>query len=317
MTYQEPPSNMYVKNMKRRGCIFTSTLLKDAMETTFTDMGVPPGLVTVEAQEIPHDRPDKDPQTLFIRYPSLFDTHLYLLDQVKMEFGVRSFREPFAQAKVQSMLSEVFPNPAYEETPFEVTVVEPRKTLLEKMFLLHEKFHTDRNAPIQLERQSRHPYDIVSLLATPAATQVLEDQAFYDRLLSHRKHYVRLAGIDYETLTPRQLRFVPYIETVETFRTDYEAMQQSMIYGESPTFEEILRKLKYFNGQVRLMGTGLSLETIIETFMRDHQLSMGADADRRIYKQDLIMIDPAGESMTLQLTFHRLSDGWSFEELRW
>jgi Nucleotidyl transferase AbiEii toxin, Type IV TA system len=317
MTYQEPPSHMYVKNMKRRGCTFTSTILKEALETAFADMGVPPGLVTVEAEEIPHDRPDKDPQTLFIRYPSLFDTHLYLLDEVKMEFGVRSFRDPHAQVPVQSILSEVFPNPAYEETPFEVSVVEPRKTLLEKMFLLHEKFHTDRYGPVHLERQSRHPYDIVSLLATPAATQVLEDRAFYDRLLAHRKNYVRLSGIDYETLTPRQLRFVPYTETVETFRSDYEAMQQSMIYGPSPAFDVILQQLKYFNGQVRLMGTGLDLQDVIEQFLHAHKTSMDAEPKQLRYKNSVIMITSDDLSISCQLTFHNLPGGWTFEELNW
>src|SRR6202012_4941474 len=173
MSYVEAPSHSAVKNMKRRGCAFTSTVLKEALETAFTELGVPPGMVRVEAEGLPANRPDKDPQTLFIRYPSLFDPHPYLADEVKMEFGVRSFREPFARVAIQSILSEAFPNPAYLETPFEVTVVEPRKTLLEKMFLLHEKFQIGQWSALQLERQSRHPYDIVSLLATPAAEAVL------------------------------------------------------------------------------------------------------------------------------------------------
>lgn len=78
MTYQEPPSHMYVKNMKRRGCIFTSTLLKDAMETTFTDLGVPQGLVTVEAEEVPHDRPTKIPKPCSSATPPfLIRTYIY------------------------------------------------------------------------------------------------------------------------------------------------------------------------------------------------------------------------------------------------
>lgn len=80
---------------------------------------------------------------------------------------------------------------------------------------------------------------------------------------------------------------------VETFRADYEAMQLSMIYGESPTFEDILRKLKYFNGQVRLMGTGLSLETIIEMFMRDQY---GATSINRGPMPDYLVV-PTSEDL--------------------
>lgn len=317
MSYTEAPSHSLVKNMKRRGCAFTSTLLKEALEATFTELGVPPGMVTVEAETVPANRPDKDPQTLFIRYPSLFDPHPYLADEVKMEFGVRSFREPFSRVTIQSLLSEAFPNPVYSETPFEITVVEPRKTLLEKMFLLHEKFEVGQLGAIQLERQSRHPYDIVSLLTTPAAEAVLHDLSFYDKLLAHREQYVRLAGVDYAQLKPRSLRFFPYIEWVEAFRTDYEAMQRSMIYGDAPAFDELLRRLKFFNGQVRLMGTGLSLDTVIEKFMQVHGPAMAGDPHRRTYRESLTVVTPQGTTVTFQLEFYHLPEGWIFEQLKW
>jgi hypothetical protein len=316
MSYQPAPSHSYVKNLKRRGCLFTTTVLKPAMEAALWELGVPQGMVTVEAESVPANRPDKDPQTLFIRYPSLFPLHPYLADEVKMEFGVRSFREPFAIAPIQSILAEVFPNPANAEAPFDVAVVEPRKTLLEKLFLLHKKFHLAEQGPIHLERQSRHPYDIISLLATPAAQAVLEDQPFYDRLLTHRKHYVRLTGIDYEQLTPRSLRFVPFIETVGAFRTDYEEMQRSMIYGDSPAFDDLLLQLKFFNGRIRLMGTGLDLKDIIGQFMEQHKVTMEADNKRLIFQASLSLNTMTDEAISCQLMMHRIKGAWVFEEIR-
>ena len=316
MTYDPAPSHSFVKNLKRRGCIFTTTVLKTAMENALSDLGVPEGMVIVEAEEVPANRPDKDPQTLFIHYPSLFDPHPYLADEVKMEFGVRSFREPFAMVPITSLLNEVFPNPAYAETPFEVATVEPRKTLLEKLFLLHEKFHSADLGSIRLERQSRHPYDIVSLLATPAAQAVLDDGPFYDRLLAHRKHYVRLAGIDYEQLTPRRLRFIPPIELVQAFRTDYEDMRHSMIYVNSPGFDDLLQQLKFFNGRIRLMATGLDLEAVIAIFMKEYEEAMQADVECRIFKGNLTLTTTTGETINCRLTMHRISKKWVFEEIR-
>jgi len=317
MSYQDAPSHSFVKNLKRRGCTFTSTVLKDAMEMAFKDMGVPEGMLTILPEEVPSYRPDKDPQTLFIYYPSLFDPHPYLSDVVRMEFGVRSFREPFASVSIQSILSEVFPNTAYPEAPFDVMVVEPRKTLLEKLFLLHEKFQAGQLGAIKLERQSRHPYDIVSLLDAPAAQAVLEDKSFYDRLVSHRQQYVRLAGVDYEKMTSRNLCFVPFPEWIEDFRTDYEAMQRSMIYGDSPDFDRLMRRLKFFNGQIRLMGTGISLETLIQHFMEKHKTEMDTIPGMVIYKGILVLTTAQGQSITFQLEFHRMPDGWIFEEIKW
>ena len=314
MEYQPEPSHSFVKNLKRRGCIFTTSVLKPAIEIALSELGVPQGMVTVEAEAVPADRPDKDPQTLFIRYRSLYDPHRYLADEIKMEFGVRSFREPFGTVQIQSILSEVFPNPAYPETPFEVTAVEPRKTLLEKLFLLHEKFHRPVQGEIQAERQSRHPYDIVMLL--PTATAVLEDQPFYDRLLNHRRHYVRLAGIDYDQLAPRRLRFVPSIEWVAEFRTDYAEMQQSMIYGPSPEFDDLLQQLKFFNGRVRLMGTGLELQTVIDQFMDRYKTLMQAGPERNIFHGELALATATGEPITYRITMHRIRKTWIFEEIQ-
>lgn len=241
---------------------------------------------------------------------------LQLTDEVKMEFGVRSFREAFATVPIQSILTEVFPNPAYSEPSFDVAAVEPRKTLLEKLFLLHEKFHLTERKSIHLERQSRHPYDIVSLLATPAAQAVLEDRPFYDRLLAHRKHYSRLPGVDYEQLAPRSIRFVPFIETEEAFRVDYEDMQRSMIYGDSPAFDDLLLQLKFFNGRIRLIDTGLNLEDIIRQFLAQHKVPMEADPEQLIFKASLSLTTKPGETIICHLTIHRINSAWTFEELR-
>ena len=315
MTYQRAPSHSFVKNLKRRGCAFTTTVLETAMETSLRELGVPEGMVNVEAEAVPDNQPDKDPQTLYIRYPSLFDPHPYLADEVKMEFGVRSFREPFAIVPIQSILAEAFPNHAYTETPFDVTVVELRKTLLEKLFLLHEKFHVADPGSVRFERQSRHPYDIVSLLATPAAKAVLEDRPFYDRLLTHRKHYVRLTGIDYEQLEPHSLLFVPHIEMIEIFRADYEDMQRSMIYGDSPAFDDLLMQLKFFNGRIRLMGTGLDLEDVISQFKEQHKAAMETDSERLTFNDSLSLRTLTGETINCQLTMLRLHQ-WEFEDIR-
>jgi hypothetical protein len=316
MAYQPEPSHSFVKNLKRRGCTFTTNILRPAIETALRELGVPERMITVDAEAVPENRPDKDPQTLFIRYPSLYDPHPYLAEEVKMEFGVRSFREPFATTRVQSILSEVFPNSAYGETPFEVAAVEPRKTLLEKLFLLHEKFHRTEQEQIQAERLSRHPYDIVMLLPTAAAQAVLQDRPFYDRLLAHRRHYVRLAGIDYEQLTPRHLRFVPSVEWVEEFRTDYAEMQQSMIYGESPAFDDLLQQLKFFNGRIRLMGTGLDLQGVIDQFMEQYRTPMQADQEQRIFTGNITLATNTGETIPSRLTMLYMRNKWVFEEIR-
>lgn len=132
-SYKKDPSHSYVKTLKKEGCAFTSTVMKEALEKQFNELGVPSGIIKVIAAEVPATIPDRDPQTLFIRYPSLYPPNPYLADEVKVEFSVRSLKEPFANVAIQSILWEVFPNKLYEEVPFEVTAVDPKRPYWKKL----------------------------------------------------------------------------------------------------------------------------------------------------------------------------------------
>ena len=241
--YVKEPSHSYVKTLKREGCVFTSTVVREALETQLVAMGVAAGNVTVEAAPVPEKIPDRDPQTLFVRYRSLYDPNPYLADEVKIEFSVRSLKEPFAGVLIQSILWEVFPNRAYEEIPFEVVAVAPRKTFIEKMFLLHEKFAAADAEKIKTERMSRHLYDIVQLMNEGIGQEALQDTELYANLRLHRERYIRVSGMDYEMLHPAKLSFIPPVALLELFRQDYTTMQVQMIYTESPSFDELMEKL--------------------------------------------------------------------------
>ncbi|HEX9514125.1 MAG TPA: nucleotidyl transferase AbiEii/AbiGii toxin family protein [Puia sp.] len=246
--YRKAPSNSYVKTLKKEGCAYTTNIIKDALQEQLAAMGVPAGLITIDAEEVNPIMPDKDPQTLFARYPSLYDPNLYIAEAVKVEFGVRSLKEPFAEVPIQSIIAEVFPNPSYSETPFLVTAVEPRKTFMEKLFLLHEKFSIVREDVLVQERQSRHLSDLGSMTRQGIAQQVIDDQNLYDVLLEHRRHYVRLKNVDYEGMHIAGLRIIPPPALMGQFRQDYETMLTEMIYGDAPDFDTLIDQLTELNG---------------------------------------------------------------------
>lgn len=304
MEYIPLPTHGYVKKLKRKGCEFTSTLMKDALEGSLQALGLGTEIVTIVADDVPPTLPDKDPQTLFIRYRSLFDPHPYLADEVKRDFGVRSLKEPFATISIRSILFEEFPSDAWEEAPFDVVAVEPRKTLLEKTFLLHEKLLQRYPHSLPDERQSRHLYDIVQLMDTTAGTAVLADEGFYSVLQEHRRHYMRLSGVDYDTLSFRTINFIPDIGVMEDFKKDYEQMQQSMIYVDSHDFEELIRRLTLFNGRMRLMGTGLILEDVIAAAFEQNEAIVNNESIT-IMKMPVELITSTGTNLKFLVIMHR------------
>jgi predicted nucleotidyltransferase component of viral defense system len=237
MHYKAKPTKSEVERLRRNGCLFISTKLKEALELELIKIGVPKGLLKIEAEEINQNRPDKDPQTIFIDYPSLYDPNPYLKDEVKIEVGVRSLKEPFTKSQVQSILYESFPNEAYKELPIELSIVEPRKTFLEKVFLLHEEFLKPDLNKIRIERMSRHLYDLVNMMDRGIDKEALSDSDLYEVIIAHRKYYSRLSHIDYQTLGRSTVYFLPSKDLQDAYKKDYETMAEQMIYGEPILFE--------------------------------------------------------------------------------
>lgn len=79
-------------------------------------------------------------RSLRISYPSLLDSVPYIDDRVKLEVGARSLNEPAVDRDIQPLLGEHMPGYAWFGESFLVHTVEPKRTFMEKAFLLHEEF---------------------------------------------------------------------------------------------------------------------------------------------------------------------------------
>ncbi len=254
MTYIENPSKSAVTRLKRRGCSFTSNELKAELENQILNLGVPVGMAITYAAPIATRFPDKDPQTLYIKYPSLYEPNNYLADEVKIESSVRSLQIPYTTVPIHSLLNEINPNPAYGEEPFNVDAVEPRKTFLEKAFLLHEEFGKPDRSKIKSTRMSRHLYDLGSIMNTHFGREALEDFKLYEYLIKHREWYNRISWVDYQSLKPPTLSFIPSNDILHLYRQDYEIMQEQMIYGDALHFDDLIDQLKILQGEFRKIG---------------------------------------------------------------
>jgi hypothetical protein len=161
--YVEKPSKTYVEQVRRAGCLFTSNEIFEALKDEFRKSQVPDHLYSIEAEPVRADMPDTDPQTLYVNFVSLFDPNQYLPDRVKIEFSVRSLKEPSMNRSIRSLLLTHFSNENYIEENVEVLTLHPQRTLIEKMLLLHEEFNREERAMIRTDRMSRHYYDLFHL----------------------------------------------------------------------------------------------------------------------------------------------------------
>lgn len=127
--------------------------------------------------------------------------------------------------------------------------VVPERTFLEKIFLLHEEFSKPSDL-VRTERMSRHLYDIAQIMNTPIAEKALSNEDLYKTVIEHRRMFIGLKGFDYSTLLPRTLSIVPSEQIREQWREDYKVMQETMIYGESPSFDELIVNIQALNDRI-------------------------------------------------------------------
>ncbi len=253
VSYQIDPSKSFVTSLRKKGCSFTSIELKQDLEEQFKKLGIPEGSLEIIAEPINEGMPDKDPQTLFVKYKSLYQPSTYLAEHVKIEVSVRSQNEPSRSVAIQSIIGEATQvnKNTYKEDPFEVVSVEPHRTFLEKLFLLHEEFLKPDKAKIKAQRMSRHLYDIWKMMDHENSKNALANEALYKSIIKHREKYSRLGWVDYSTLERETISFLPSIEVLELYKADYKRMREEMIYGDSPEFDEIIDKLNQLTYRIR------------------------------------------------------------------
>jgi hypothetical protein len=184
------------------------------------------------------DADDPDRQTLVFEYPASFPVTDYLRPAVKIEMGARSDVEPSATPSIQPYIAEALPD-ALGPSTFTVQTLDPKRTFWEKSALLHEEsYRTGARAPAV--RLARHYYDLWCLLRAGVGDAALAEPDLFNRVVAHREVFFRRSKEAQYTLRPGSLRLLPATERQQDWQRDYEAMRETMFFGEPPEFAEIL-----------------------------------------------------------------------------
>lgn len=187
-----------------------------------------------------------DPETLYLHYESVLDNSDYVFNTVKIEIGSRSLMEPNEAIFVKSIIGELLPNSDFSDKEFKIKAVLPQRTMLEKAFLLHEMLQNPTSGK-EINRKSRHLYDLEKLMDNPFCKNVLNDSSLYNEIIKHREQFTSMAGVDYSTHKPETISFVPPDSVLKNWEKDYQLMQENMIYGDSLSFKELMDRIKVLN----------------------------------------------------------------------
>jgi predicted nucleotidyltransferase component of viral defense system len=231
-------SGSQVSKLRKISCKYITEKYLPLLKKTFHDAGFTD--VKLQLSEI--KSPDEDPVKIEVTYTSVTDKSDYLPPRVLVEIGSRSQKEPFSEIQFSSFIGEHFKGRNFADSIITIPTVNPERTFLEKIFLLHEEFQQAAEK-VKVDRQSRHLYDLEKLMDTEFGKKALADKNLYQHIVAHRRTITPLRGIDYANHAPDKVNPIPPPNLIAAWKKDYEQMQQSMIYRESLPFDKLMERI--------------------------------------------------------------------------
>lgn len=110
----------------------------------------------------------------------------------------------------------------------------------EKVSLLHEEAYGAAGPRMRLARH----YDLWCLEQQRIAASALAMPDLFRRVVEHRRLFFRRGGDAQRGLVAGSVRLVPAAERMQDWRTDFEAMRETMFFEDPPSFDTIMSAMR-------------------------------------------------------------------------
>ena len=247
--YGEDLTKKQIKRLRKESSLFVQHELYQSLADTTCELGLGDYFIIKPEPNGEGDNTYPEPRTIHFKYTSIVDnTLIYLQPEVKLEVGARSLLEPCAMAEVTSIVEQSLPISTTIAKVAIPTAV-PEKTFIEKLFILHELFSVQINRSVA--RKSRHIYDIFQMAKTQIAKRAISDHNLWDTIRVHRNIFTGMNGVDYSENLRQRICLIPPHSMIDDWKKDYDQMRTAMIYGDKPSFEEMLDCLDQLQSLLR------------------------------------------------------------------
>lgn len=235
-------SGSKIKKLRKASGSFIINEFREELIRQLQQMGISKEDYEIQYNE--HVDDTSDPNTLEIHYHSVVPvSNAYIQQRVLLEMGARSLTEPAETRPIISFIDENYKDLPFAEETFNVQVVVPTRTFIEKALLLHEEF-SKPIYKIRTDRLTRHFYDLDKMMTAGYGEQAIEDDELFQNIVEHRKNVNPLRGLDYSNHEKGKLSIIPPDEVISNWEEDYKTMQENMIVGDSLNWNELMKQMK-------------------------------------------------------------------------
>ena len=82
----------------------------------------------------------------------------------------------------------------------------------------------------------------------------------YETIVNHRHQFTRVSGVDYNLHQPQTLNPIPPDAIIKAWEADYKTMLTEMIYGDTPSFKVIMKRLIDLKAEIN--GLNWKMESV-------------------------------------------------------
>lgn len=192
------------------------------------------------------DEDKKDPHILQVTYPESFSDQ-YIIPRVKLEIGPLASWVPNDKYIIIPYLHDVFPE-LIKDYKCELRSIKAERTFWEKVTILHHEAHRPKDSSVPT-RYSRHYYDLFMLSRSAIKDSALKDIKLLESVVAFKKRFYPRGWARYDLAVPGTMRLVPTDHVLKFMKNDYRNME-SMIFGEYPSFKDIVSGLSKLESEI-------------------------------------------------------------------
>ncbi|GLR15796.1 nucleotidyl transferase AbiEii/AbiGii toxin family protein [Portibacter lacus] len=229
-----------VRKLRKDAAKFVNEKFVPVLRNRLKENGIKEYVLTL----VDFEESDTDPMSIELKYEPITEEVEYIKPRILIEISSRSLRDPYELRSMVSFIGQVYPDQTFSDNAIHVPTVLPTRTMLEKIFLLHEEFQKPEGKVIRHDRMTRHLYDIEKLMNSDFLEDAISDIELYNKIVEHRKMITNITWVDYNKHQHKYIDFIPPKKVIKQWQQDYRNMKESMFYGVTLSFEELIDKLK-------------------------------------------------------------------------
>lgn len=226
------------EKLRPKSCEYITKEFTPLLQAAFKELGI--GDLSFDFENL--SQGNQDPVSILVQYPALIEHPKYIQPRVKVEIGSRSIKNPYSDRTFRSIIGNLLSDKQFADNEITIPCINPERTYLEKLFLLHEEFQKPEEK-IRVARLSRHLYDIYKISHSKYKNQA-HNVDLITETIAHRERFNGMKGVDYESHFPPNLNPIPPDKYIAVWKADYKKMQNEMIPDDSPSFDELIVKVK-------------------------------------------------------------------------